>query len=392
MSWKFPNPHDASETRERQRVLAQIDRWWQAFQENLPNLEEYFGGDSAWDISGFMGEHLQAIDANLMWEYGPGVEGNRRRLVITPESKRHLRPLVDVILERAPKVEGWTFHPFRLHDSIEQVYHMVQARGGEDFSGATVQAQRGEHNLIDLTFQAPHFEEENAKPNFRDACVATEALLGEEIMERWIGLIRTLPPGEGSFLPLERLPDTVHAVIGSILDQMPPRTCQPFSEEAEAELFEKDEPQKKKDYPGFKDKYGASTLLKDVWMAAHTTQAFYSLRFSRAGERFCYVKIDMKDQDPDTWTEQRARLENQLSAALRADDLGDVWGGGTGLRYQYIDLALLDVPRGAEAVRRVLRAANVAKRSWLQFYDCEWELEWIGIWDDTPKPPMPLKN
>src|SRR5439155_807576 len=107
-----------------------------------------------------------------------------------------------------------------------------------------------------------------------------------------------------------------------------------------------------KDYPGFRDKYRASTLLKDVWLAAHTTSAFYSLRFSRAGEKFCFVKIDMKGQDPDTWLDLRTRLEHQLSAALREEDLGEVWGGGTGLRYLYIDLAVLDVPRGAEVAHR----------------------------------------
>jgi hypothetical protein len=378
--------------RERERVLARIDAWWQAFVENLPNLEEYFGGNSTWNISQFMGKTLQAIDSHLMWEYGPGVEGNRRRLVITPESSRHLRPLVETVLERAPKVEGWTFHPYRLHDSLDQVFQMVTARGGQDFSGATVQAQRGEHNLIDLTFQAPHFTPEDKRANLRDARVAAEALLGEEILDRWVGAIRTQPPGEGSFLPLERLPDTVQALIGSILDQLLPRTCQPFSEEARAENYEKDEPQRKKDYPGFRDKYRASTLLPEVWMAAHTTSTFSSLRFSRAGERFCFAKIDMQDQDGDARLELRTRLENQLSAALREGDLGDVWGGGTGVRYTYIDLALLDVARGAEVVRRVLREANVAKRSWLQFYDCDWEWEWIGVWDDTPKPPLTLKT
>ena len=74
---------------------------------------------------------------------------------------------------------------------------------------------------------------------------------------------------------------------------------------------------------------------------------------------------------------------------LRPDQLGCTIGGGTGLRYSYIDLALTDVPRSAEIIRRVLQEGNIPKRSWLQFFDCEWRQEWIGIWDDSPPPPMP---
>ena len=72
---------------------------------------------------------------------------------------------------------------------------------------------------------------------------------------------------------------------------------------------------------------------------------------------------------------------------LRPARAGCVIGGGTGLRYSYIDLALTDVRRGSDLVRQRLRAGNVPKRSWLLFHDCEWAREWVGVWDDTPRPP-----
>jgi hypothetical protein len=48
---------------------------------------------------------------------------------------------------------------------------------------------------------------------------------------------------------------------------------------------------------------------------------------------------------------------------------------------------LTEVERGSEVIRDVLREGNIPRRTWLLFYDCEWQREWIGMWDDTPPPP-----
>ena len=47
-----------------------------------------------------MEDTLQAIHPSLMWEYGNAVRGPGHRLVITPESRRFLRPMVRTIFER----------------------------------------------------------------------------------------------------------------------------------------------------------------------------------------------------------------------------------------------------------------------------------------------------
>ncbi len=81
-------------------------------------------------------------------------------------------------------------------------------------------------------------------------------------------------------------------------------------------------------------------------------------------------------------------MEEAISEALEKEKLGCAVGGGTGLRYSYVDLALTDLHRGTDVVRRVLQKSNLHKRSWLQFYDSALRDEWIGIYDDTPPPPM----
>ena len=73
---------------------------------------------------------------------------------------------------------------------------------------------------------------------------------------------------------------------------------------------------------------------------------------------------------------------------MRREEVGCYVGGGTGLRYSYLDLALTDVAR-AVVIMRVLREGNIPKRTWIQFFDTDLQTEWVGIWDDAPPPPMP---
>ena len=90
-----------------------IESWWKAFAGKTSDLSLLFQNKADWDLPGWMHTHLNAIDRRLLWEFGPGIPSGHR-LVITPETDHHLRPLVDQILAAAPKLPGWSFHPWRL--------------------------------------------------------------------------------------------------------------------------------------------------------------------------------------------------------------------------------------------------------------------------------------
>jgi len=34
------------------------------------------------------------------------------------------------------------------------------------------------------------------------------------------------------------------------------------------------------------------------------------------------------------------------------------------------------------------REVRLAQRSWFQFFDAELQAEWLGVYDDTPAPPV----
>jgi hypothetical protein len=116
-------------------------------------------------------------------------------------------------------------------------------------------------------------------------------------------------------------------------------------------------------------------------------RVFSSTRYSRFGETFCHLKIDREGWSPNAAFDDKEDLEDAVDAALMRVGLGTLVGGGTGLRYFYLDLALLDVEGAVPLLREVLQDGGVSVRSWLLFFDSALADEWVGIWDDSPAPP-----
>jgi hypothetical protein len=129
-----------------------------------------------------------------------------------------------------------------------------------------------------------------------------------------------------------------------------------------------------------------------LWKATHSGGRFSPERSSRCGELFCYVKLDGSQGLDDEGFGDKSEIEDALDAELMPARLGCQIGGGTGLRYSYIDLALTDVDQGIQAVRRRLQAGKVPNRSWIQFFDSDLAAEWVGVYDDSPPPPMELDS
>ena len=405
----FHDPDTPQEAAERRQVIEKIDAWWSAFGAKRTDLGSLFNGGARWDLPQWMEEHLRAISPELMWEFGPAVRGEGHRLVITPESERHLRPLVDLILSRAPALPGWEFYPYRLAETMEQAQSTVEGRTGGSLEGVKASAVAAENGLVDLTFFSPRCTSPEDEQAHHDAFVATESLLGEEALDKWIGAIEVRPlPRERRLLgiirgggnapqtvPLDQLTPAVDTLIAAALGRLPTEPCWAFVETAEWTLFElkPEEPPEQPagqmpDFVEQSDLFVARTPLVSMRRHAHSGMPFYSERYSRCGETFCYVKIDGTDGLPEDGFGGKDEIEDALDAALVPAKLGCSIGGGTGLRYSYVDLALTDVRPAVDCVRRVLSEGKVPLRTWVLFYDSVLAEEWVGIYPDTPPPPM----
>jgi hypothetical protein len=381
MRWKF-----AGDTA-RADKLRLIDDWWLAFQSKTAQLDALFRNREKWDLPQWMYDHLGAIDENLCWEFGAGVNGGHR-LVITPESRRELRPLVETILARAPKLAGWEFYPYRLAETVTQAQGMLEAFGLPPLPDARVLATPGAHNLIDLTFLAPTVQDIDDERALHAAFKLTEVILGEDVLDSWIGGIRfekaTTPALDA--VALSEMRRSVEKCISQMKENLPLHPAWHDESAARGTVWQL-EPQRHTDYAGQLDMFVGRSMHPDMWMAAHSDAPFYSERFSAHGETFCYVKIDGTVDLSGELFKDKAEIENALDAVLIPAKTGAGVGGGTGLRYSYIDLALSDLEKGISQIIGVLREGKINERTWILFFDDIYREEWVGVWDHSPPPP-----
>ncbi len=123
-------------------------------------------------------EHLGAIDTALMWEFGPAIRGEGHRLVITPESRRDLRPLVRRILGLAPRLDGWEFYAYRPPEDFDMAEQTVKGRTGGSIAKTFFRAAVSEFNKVALLFSERDYVSAEDRQALNDVCVATETLPG----------------------------------------------------------------------------------------------------------------------------------------------------------------------------------------------------------------------
>jgi hypothetical protein len=227
-------------------------------------------------------------------------------------------------------------------------------------------------------------------------------------MDKWVGLIEVdrlrEPAGISKLfsrgrqavrglIPLERLQATVNALVTSIQDQLsdePLYVLQPEVDAGDSQaqgLLVQLEPTPAADYPRRQDLFVAVSTNEKLWRALHEDQWFYSGRYSRHGETFCYLKLDGAAGMNEEKFPDRACIEDALNEILVPAQAACVIGGATGLQYSYIDLALADVDAAVPLIQSRLRAGNINHRTWLLFFDAPLAHEWIGVYDDSPAPP-----
>lgn len=366
-------------------LTRKIDAWWAEFTARTGVLRDVFARRRKWDLPSWMQKHLQAINEYLMWEFGPAIHGNGHRLVITPEWRRHLRPLVRQILAKAPRLDGWEFYAYRLPEDFDMAEQTVKARTGGSIARTLFRASVNEINKINLLFLSRDYGSADNQQARNDVFVATETLLGEEVLDRWIGAIDVAPLDHGREEPqgIRDLKTGVDRLIEEVKSSLLDVPCFQVAENM-TWTARQSTPDEADDYPGQSDLVVGIAMLDPMWLNAHRNESFDSVRFSRHGETFCYVKIDGLE---GSRFGDKSEIVNAVDEALTAAEVGCYVGGGTGLRYIYFDLALIDVGRGVEIVRRILRDGKISRRSWILYFDTDLQTEWIGIWDDAPPPP-----
>jgi hypothetical protein len=335
-----------------------------------------------------MDKHLHGIHPELIWEFGPALKGKGHRLVITVEGRRYLRPLAEEILKSVPSISGWEFYGYRPAVSFEEADRNVQGRLGSRITLTDVATEKGKFNRINITFSSTGIKtQKNVDDSLHEAFVVTESLVGEEALNRWVGAIEVVPWAKCpvKMSPIKSLRAEVERRIAEVRMSLPNKPIHQLKDDGKWSLM-KLKPEEMGDYPAQQDMFVGKARYVELWENGRGQTDFDSVRYTGVGETFCYVKLDGREANLEVFPD-KAAIEDALQKALGDASLGCYIGGGTGLVYSYVDLAVTDVSKAIPVIRETLRKGKVSKRSWILFYDTDLAWEWIGIWDDSPPPP-----
>lgn len=282
--------------------------------------------------------------------------------------------------------------------SFAEACERVRKSTGVGFESARARAGFARGHLIDVVLHIPGGKGHEAEQRAAELLVL--ALLGEELYETWIGRVFAVPAirggplrvlndrdGEETTFPAAELAAAVVAAREGLLAGL---AAVPHCDAAGADddwtMFEST-PEPAPDYAAQDDLVLATSRTPEMLKCFLQGQPFSSVRFSRHAELFVYLKIDQAELAADRRLRDRTSLEDALDRALRPARLGCVIGNGLGLRYAYVNLALLEPSRAIALVSSRARELGVGKRSRLLFCDSDCEHEWLGIWPDSPPPP-----
>jgi len=386
---RFLHPGDAGdEARERGAFLARVEAT--LVEVKRASKERSLAAATDATLASVRALH-PSLDAEVLADHGAG-----RVVVITPRDARKLRPLAGLLAERAAGVEGVRFTSHRPARGFEEMLETVGREHGFDLSAARARAGFARGHLLELVIYADGFGARGDEQAAVAAERAAEVLLGERVLDDWVGQIDCEPlPRRGPLrvvqreaaptFPLAELPQTLASAIEALSAELPDMARLSMPREGWV-LFEA-EPEAAAEYAEQDDVALASSALPEMLKCFLEGAPFSSKRFVRGGASLAYLKLDAHGASFEERVAARVRLEDEVAAALSARRLGAVVGNGLGLRYAYVDVALAPGPEPLRVLCEVARASGVSRRSWVQFCDTDLGAEWVGVWPDAPTPP-----
>jgi hypothetical protein len=271
----------------------------------------------------------------------------------------------------------------------------VHRQSGLQLDKARARSGFGRGHLLEIVVYLPGGK---GTPDETEAAEALVRLLvGEELFERWVGRVSATPTVRGgaltvlntnaeerAALPIESLPETIRAAIAGLKQNLPALPELGATDSEDWVLFEL-EPEPAADFAAQDDLVVCSTCVPELKKCFLRGEPFFSGRFCNSNALYAYLKYDSPEGTTAARLQERARFEDAFSRALGPEQAALV-GLGLGVRYSYIDLAVLDADCIRERLLPALRAAKIPERAWFLFCDSELEREHLALYADSPEP------
>ena len=179
---------------------AEFWKWWPGARDGIAKaiVSGAFNDRIVNDIT----KHVRRVHPQMAWELQPGTQA-AHAFCLSPEGNPELRQVALRWLERAPKPDA-TWEYYASKQPAKSLMSLVVAGGQFDLEEMRASTAWDEtRRLVDVRLWHPRFSEVPEDVRMQAAFLFLDHLLGEDGVERWIGVIELFEGPTGGRTPAE---------------------------------------------------------------------------------------------------------------------------------------------------------------------------------------------
>jgi hypothetical protein len=334
-----------------------VDRFWEWYIGVAPRFFEVIDAGNCPSLAPEVGAKIDELLPGFAWAFGPG-DGEGHSFTLTGEGNPHRQLLAIYWRERAPKLEGWTFHAARQPGKIEGIQMKMGDRVFDPVQFWLTPSVDVENETIDLTVWHPLFKDLAEPDQWSPLFVFLDEALGEYGVQQWIGEIKLNDERLADAMSLTELPQYVEKVAQE-------QGWEKLAPGDSVSLYKCDEP-----HEGFLrgdiivGNSAVMRLINDYLEAEGDLED----PLAGTGAAYVFVAIDAGFLPDGQESDVRGAIEDALDAALKTSASGRLVGGAHGIKQAYIDLLLFDGRASLELVTKTLREQGLPGGTTIHFF------------------------
>ncbi|MDR1835379.1 MAG: hypothetical protein LBQ96_06210 [Fusobacteriaceae bacterium] len=329
-----------------------VDFFWKWFQANEEKIHDFIENPKKYDpeqTTAFVGNALDLVfSKSSYFEFGGSHEFS-----FTTAGEHYLFYLLPYLVSRAPvdlKYE-WTFSPYKM-GGISKTYGYRKEDAVISIENILLRVGYDEkQNVFYVGFYHEEFAKMEEKAALNMFFVLLDALVGENVVEMYIGPIERLTKKTGKMFPMyelgpyieKKLEENKRTFFRSPSDSYSAYEMDPAEEEGLRQ-----------------DLYAGTTCCIELVEEFYQNKRDMFDDFEKSGAKACFLYYNCANDDPELMLQLREEILDKISEFVLGEkdsgnEIGILLGTGFGKENAYIDLLLYDEEIFLQEVKPLLR-------------------------------------
>jgi len=169
--------------------MNRYEKFWNWLANNSSEIETLINSGQANSAAKLISKELDLISPDISWEIG--VKNDEVELVLSAQGDRALGKILDEMFVDCPSIPKWKISRYKQPKSLSSLSKLIDAQGYHlELENINVQVTLNPSNTkIDVVLISPDFNQIPSDQLYNFAFFILDGILGEKMVEEWIGKI-----------------------------------------------------------------------------------------------------------------------------------------------------------------------------------------------------------